>query len=76
MGIVWKSNHTANDVFSLTLVTLKNSGNWEFLARMIKMKVPTFEIMILSYNILAVDRFYEKTVIRAEQGFTMSNIFR
>ena len=65
------SNFKPKDVLLITLTVLKYAGNWDFLGRMLKVKGPTFETMIMSFVTLVWEYLYEEAVAKWRKEYSM-----
>ena len=69
-----RTQFSGKDAFFMTLVTMKNGGTWEFLARVFSIKAPNFERVVLRFVTLFSETIYDKFVLSGLLTFDMASL--
>ena len=65
---------SGKDLLFMTLTVLKHGGHWDVLARVFKLKGPTFERMVTKFVALISDHLFALLVTDIRREFTMKNL--
>ena len=68
------TKYSAKDVFLMVLVTAKNGGTWDFLARIFHIKAPTFERLVTKFVSIFSEPLFDKCVLEPHVHYTMSKL--
>ena len=71
-----KSAFTTKDVFFMLLTLLKHGGLWHFVGRMFRITGSTFERTIMRMVDIVHTEFYEMTVERANEKYSLARLHR
>ena len=69
-----RTQFTGNNAFFMTLVTMKDGGTWDFLARVLSIKAPIFERVVLRFVTLFSETIYDKFVLSGLLTFDMASL--
>lgn len=69
-----RSSVKPKDALFMMLTVLKNAGHWYFVGRLLKIKGPTFERLVISEIIFSWELFFNVVVRKTDNRFTISKI--